>query len=428
MAYTPEYRVLRAAKRVGEKFPYYSPAAARLRFKRDSKNVSTMQIDCNLVVSYNASHVRKLKEEELEKIVLHEIMHYINGHHERYMNSTLRKTLPHVVHNIAMDIEINEFIEELPKDGFKAKNFGLPPGKSYEEYLGLINRDMPPDLKKYIDNLSICQNCTNGCNNPKNNKDKEEDEKEKQDGEGEEEESSDPCDGCPHQGNGLPFDDLNIDEYNGIYTTVLVDLINECEKNRGTEGDADDTIRTIPKRKYSWEQVFQNIVATKVTEIVAGFKYRTFEKINRRYVHTPDIILPQYFDRNSKIEIAIIMDISGSMGDNVNKMYGVMKSMIDVLDLKIEITVLEVNVCVENIMHGFDLNREYIESKDGGGTDMGAGLYYIEEYKIEADLIVVMTDSETPWPNPPILADKTVVLTDNPDTYDGPYPMYPVVF
>ena len=344
MAYTPEYRVIRAAKRVGEQFPYYSPAAARVRFKRDSKNVSTMQINCNLVVSFNVSHVRKLREEELEKTVLHEILHYINGHHARYMNSPLRKTLPHSVHNIAMDIEINEFIPDLPKNWFVAGDFGLPPGKSYEEYLGLINRDMPPELKKYIDSISVCQNCTNGCNNPKNNQDRGKDKKEDLDSkdgqgeeqadgqaegegdgqveeqadspvngqaeaEGEEDGQQDPCDGCPHQSEGLPLDDLNIDEYNGIYITVLDDLISECEKSRGTEGGIGDTIRKIPKRKYPWEQVFQNIVTTKVTEIVAGFKYRTFEKINRRYVHTPDIILPQYFDRNNKIAIGIIMDI-----------------------------------------------------------------------------------------------------------------------
>jgi hypothetical protein len=39
-----------------------------------------------------------------------------------------------------------------------------------------------------------------------------------------------------------------------------------------------------------------------------------------------------------------------------------------------------------------------------------------------------MTDANTPWPNPPILADKTVVLTDQPEHYDGPYPMHPVIF
>ena len=415
MAYSTVFRLIRAVKTVGEKFPYYSPAATRVRFKEDNNNISTMGINCNLVVSYNKSFAHKLTNEELEKIVLHEILHYINGHHARYMNSPLRDTLPHNIHNIAMDLEINEFIPDLPKDGFKAKDFGLPERKSYEEYLGLINRDMPPKLKKILN--SPCLDCIDGCNNPKSNQGCEEDEQ-----------ANDPCNNCPHQGKGLLPDDLKMDGYSDIYQAILNDLINECEKSRGTGEGSGDTIRKVPKRKYPWEQVFQNIVTAKVTEIIAGFKYRTFERPNRRYVHTPDIIFPKLIDRISKISLAIVMDISGSMGDNVNKMYGVMKSIIDILDLQIDITVLECSMGVENIMRGFDLTRESIESKDGGGTDMGAGLEYIYEHEIEADLIVVMTDSYTPWPNPPILADKTVVLTDNPNEYNGPYPVYPVEF
>jgi predicted metal-dependent peptidase len=122
------------------------------------------------------------------------------------------------------------------------------------------------------------------------------------------------------------------------------------------------------------------------------------------------------------------MDVSGSMYHITDKMYGVMKSMVDILDMAIDITILEVDADVVNIIRGFDLKRDTIESKSGGGTDMGAGLRYIRENKMEPDLIVVMTDSYTPWPDPPILADKTVVLTDNPDYYNGPYPMYPVIF
>jgi predicted metal-dependent peptidase len=429
VAYSLEFRLIKAAKNVGEMHPYYSPAVERVRFKQDSKDTPTMSIDCSLVVHFNKSFTNKISNQELESIVLHEILHYVNGHHARYMNSPLRKTLPFALHNIAMDIEINEFIPNLPTYCFKAKDFGLPDRKSYEEYLGILNRDMPPKLKALLD--SPCLSCKNGCNNPRKNKKKGK-KKEEQDGEDNDEtgdQTDDPCEDCPHQGKGMLFDDLNMDGYNEIYQAVLDDLIRECEKSRGTEMGSGDMIRKVKKRKYPWEQVFQNIITAKVTEIVAGFKYRTFEKPNRRYIHTPDIIFPRLIKKKKKISLAIVMDVSGSMGENVNKMYGVMKSMLDILDLEIDITVLEVAMSVENVMHGFDLTRESIKSKDGGGTDMGAGLYYIEENKIETDLIIVMTDSYTPWPDPPILADKMVVLTDNPDDYDGPYPVvYPVVF
>jgi len=219
-----------------------------------------------------------------------------------------------------------------------------------------------------------------------------------------------------------------MDGYSDIYKEILADLINECEKNAGKEGGSEGARRRIKKRKFPWQQVFQNIISTKMTDIIAGYRFRTYEKTNRRLAHFSDIILPQYYYKKSKISLIIIMDISGSMGGNVNKMYGIMKSMLDILDLDIDVTVLEVNVDVENIMYGFDLKKNSIKSKDGGGTDMGAGLLYIQENKMENDLIVVMTDSYTPWPDPPVLADKTVVLTDNPDEYNGPYPVYPVVF
>jgi len=423
--YPPEFRVLSAAKKAGEMFPYYYPAVTRLRFREDNKNTPTMGINCSLVITYNVGFINKLTDKELTTVVLHEILHYMNGHHARYMNNSLKDALPFEIHNIAMDLEINELIEmniekqlllidryneyrddayidDLPEGACRAKNFNLPKRKSYEEYLLLIKKD-----KKY---LSLF------------NKDG--------DGQGNNQQVKDSDNTGQAQGK-MPINDLNLDGYSDSYKDVLNELIEECkehEKKIGNGNEAYDINRRIQKRKYRWEQVFQNIITTKIAEIIAGFKYRTFEKANRRYVHTPDIILPVFIDRKVKISLVIIMDISGSMYDITDKMYSVMKSMIDILDMAIDITILEVDTDVENIMRGFDLKRETIKSKSGGGTDMGAGLRYIQENKIEPDLIVVMTDSYTPWPDPPILADKTVVLTDNPDDYDGPYPMYPVEF
>jgi len=384
VGYPPEFRVILAAKEVGEWFPYYYPAATKVRFRKDNKNTPTMRINCSLVITYNEAFINKLTDEELTAVVLHEILHYMNGHHARYMNNPLKETLPFNIHNMAMDIEINEFIRNLPEDSCRAEIFNFPKRKSYEEYLLLLNNKQ-------------------GQNS-----------------------------GGTDQAQGkMPVDDLILDGYSDDYQEVLNELKEECkesEKSRGTESGSYDINRRIQKRKYRWEQVFQSILATKTTEVTAGFKYRTFEKANRRYVHTPDIILPVFIDRKIKISLTIIMDISGSMGDITDKMYGVMKGMIDILDMEIDITILEVDVGIENIIRGFDLKRDSIKSKEGGGTDMGAGLRYIYENKLEPDLIVVMTDSYTPWTDPPILADKTVVLTNNPDSYDGPYPMYPVEF
>jgi predicted metal-dependent peptidase len=358
-----------------------------------------MGINCSLVIAYSDIFINKLTDDELTNVVLHEILHYMNGHHARYMNNSLKDILPFEIHNIAMDLEINEFIYYLPEGAYRAEDFGFPKRKSYEEYLLLLKN-----------NTLVMQS--------------------NDEGQGRNQQKNNSGDGDQTQ-NKMPINDLNFDDYNDTHKDVLEKLIEECkesEENRGTASDSDDINRRIQKRKYRWEQVFQNILTTKITEITAGFRYRTFEKANRRYVHTPDIILPVFIDRKIKISLAIIMDVSGSMYHITDKMYGVMKSMIDILDMAIDITILEVDADVVNIIRGFDLKRDTIKSKSGGGTDMGAGLHYIRENKMEPDLIVVMTDSYTPWPNPPILADKTVVLTDNPYYYKGSYPMYPVIF
>jgi predicted metal-dependent peptidase len=385
--YPPEFRLLLTTRKIGNEYLYYSPATIKVRFKLDNKT-PTMSTNCSFVITYNEVFINKLTDEELTAVVLHEIFHYMNGHHERYMNNPLKDILPFKIHNIAMDIEINEFIIDLPKDAYRAEDFGFPERKSYEEYLLLLKEKNQQENNFDIRNQEQSQN-------------------------------------------KMPINDLRIDDYTYTHQDVLNKLIEECkesEKNRGIESGFNDINRRIKKRKYRWTQVFQNVTSTKITKIVSGFMYRTFVKANRRYTHTPDIILPVFIDRKIKISLAIIMDISGSMYNITNKMYGIMKSMIDILDMEIDTTILEVDVDVKNIIRGFNLNRDTTESKYGGGTDMGAGLRYIYENKIKTDLIVVMTDSYTPWPNPAILADKTVVLTDNPNSYNGPYPMYPVIF
>ena len=378
-------RLNNAAKSLKAQLPYYSPAANRVRFRIENEKTSTLAIGVNLVITANEEYVESLHDNELTADVLHEIMHYVYNHHERYMNNPLRDILPFNIHNIAMDLEVNEFIkdDDIGKTAFLAKNFGLPPRKSYEEYLYMINREMPPSLGDMLDSSNL------------------------------------HCD--------LEINEEDYEEFKDIYKEIYVDLITEMEME-AAKAESSDILRKIEKRKYRWEQVFQNIITTKVTDITRGFRYRTYARINRRYSHNPDIIFPQFVDFNRKISLIIIMDISGSMGDNVNKMYGIMKSMMDIMDIDIKVTILEVNVDVENIIYDFDFKRAEIDSKDGGGTEMGSGLTYIDDERLESDLIIVMTDSFTPWPDPPLFAEKTIVLTDNPDDYDGPYPMYPVYF
>ncbi|MCL2808977.1 MAG: hypothetical protein FWD24_02790, partial [Treponema sp.] len=80
MRYSADFRLIKALKKVTDKNPYYSPVGFRVRFRRND-NIPTMNINCSLVISYNESYVISLDNYELEADILHEILHYINGHH-----------------------------------------------------------------------------------------------------------------------------------------------------------------------------------------------------------------------------------------------------------------------------------------------------------------------------------------------------------
>ena len=98
------FKLSKAARTVEGRFPYYSPAANRVRFRIDNENTSTMAIGMSFVISVNEEFVNSLHDNVLTGVVLHEIMHYVHSHHERYMNNPLRSVLPHNIHNIAMDL------------------------------------------------------------------------------------------------------------------------------------------------------------------------------------------------------------------------------------------------------------------------------------------------------------------------------------
>jgi predicted metal-dependent peptidase len=242
VGYPPKLRLFFAGRKIGNDFPYYSPAITGVRIKQDNKT-PTMSINCSLVITYNEEFINKLTEEELTAVVLHEILHYLNRHHERYMNSSLKDTLPFKIHNIAMDIEINELMDNLPEGAFRAENFGFPERKSYEEYLLLLKEDMQSNvqLQKIF-----------GVD-------------------GEQEQSQ----------NKMPVNDLNLDGYTDDHQGILNKLLEEIEeikKNMGTESGSDFINRRIKKRKYRWEQVFQNILSTKITEITAGLNTGRLKK------------------------------------------------------------------------------------------------------------------------------------------------------
>ncbi len=106
---------------------------------------------------YNPEFINGLSKEQLTFLLLHEVMHVALGHSAR-MKKFSDDTIPHELHNVAMDLAINshpllDTIEEIEKikGGMYPDEFGLPNGKSYEWYLKeLLERSDSESLQKQV--------------------------------------------------------------------------------------------------------------------------------------------------------------------------------------------------------------------------------------------------------------------------------------
>jgi predicted metal-dependent peptidase len=392
--------------------PYYGPALRQCRLDEDP-TIETFCIDANLVIRYNRefcyslykdlrpktgsmSYAEKMTcAENVVGVLLHELLHYISDHHSRRLKHP-RKNVPHELHNIAMDMEINQYIEYKMSEGcchpdnMKMKNGNpYPRDLSYEEYLELLLHNLP-------DNEDPNNPSPNAISLPG---------------------------GCDVDMRGTKA---------GKTSAQVQGLKAECEaaeRNSGIGSDSSlsSALQRVQKIQYNWERVFRSLVRSMTEQVKFGFNHSTYMKPNRHLAAMdPDIIYPSRYDMVRKIKLVVGMDVSGSMYGLTEKMYGIMKSITSSEELEIQITVLECDTQVTKVIEDFKTEKNEIDVGQGGGTDMGAISTYVRDKKMNPDLIVIMTDNYTGW-DPVLFKDKTVVMTNNV-TPECPYKQYNVCF
>ena len=425
--------LLKVAKDLGDKYIYYSPALDHLRFERED-NIQTMGISAKLVLSYNFNFVKSLSHDEVRGVIMHEIMHFLSEHHKRELNSPFYKTVDHMIHNCAMDMEINCRLKKmdnlkLPKDGCFPDNFIMPDGSkkkfpdglTYENYLKLIIKELqnfvqqnPQYVSKDGKGMKIGMfdkqlSGKGGSGKPDGSLSKEDDVKQ----------GTEPGGGTGY----TPDTDNLIDD--------LKDKGEEkVQKSRGTGSNGSELIRNVEEKKYPWEKIVRNIVMKENGTIAQGYEFKTYKYYNKRNVG--EIINPVWKTREYEMNLIVIMDVSGSMYNIIEDMYKKLKFITHSVNGNINTTIIETDTEVLNVIKNFDLKARTIRSTNGGGTDLRCAWDYIANNKMRPDLIICMSDGYTPWKDKKdanALIDKTVcILSENPDAYSCPYKWFPSEF
>lgn len=422
---TISYELQDALSNIEDEYPYYIPFITYCRFV-ESKDVPTFAINASLKVMYNENFISDLTTQQLEFVLLHEFMHVAHNHPER--GKRYKNKIPFDIINIAADLEINSVLLSKtsltpPLCCVEPGRFGFPMNKSMEEYIDLLLKENSSDQQKGRGQENIGTD---------NNSDSEPDEN--QDNQGQE--SPSLSDKLSKSTKNMSSD-LKIDDDNSassgteITEEELQGLLEQCEKTAEARGNSSlmgpKSVIKVKKRVYNWAEVLKNII-TDVSTIVRGDELFTYHSLSRRSSNT-DIILPSYYTYEVFMKIIVIFDISGSMFEWKEKVYGLLRSLKDSIEGEFDITILETDTEVLNVIHDFDVDSEQVQTVDGGGTDLRTAWTYIIDHHMDTDanLILCMTDGYTPWPDPPVLKDKTIVLTTHLECDNG-YTCYKVTF
>jgi predicted metal-dependent peptidase len=438
-------RLARVALTRADAFPYYYPIAFGMTLV-ETDRVPTMAVDNRLRLFYNPAWVAKLSEPELLGVFWHEVQHVLREHvfergaaHIRFLKGAIAdglqgeeavKRLQEVYRdflrgeaqevgkvasledllltmvakdlaNITEDFEINDDAEgtglKLPPSGSFVEDFGLPRGLTAEEYSARILEEAKgrarggggKDGKKGGDS----QGGGGG------------DEK----GDGKGKGAGDFLDALAELLKKSPRDVLveelaqalerehpELREVGASEAAAKVavrqtaeEILQHAAKHPGSvPAGILRAAEAVLKPKVDWRSVLRAKVGKALVDLEARER-PTYHRPHRRQGALGNVLLPGTY--GLKPEVAVVVDTSGSMGERelaqaLGEIKGILRHH--------RPTVYTVDAEVHAAQKVFSL--EQVRLLGGGGTDMGRGIE--RAVKDGHELVVVLTDGYTPWP------------------------------
>lgn len=384
-------RKIMAARLLAQKrWPYISHLLFSLRIVPTSpEGLDTLAVDAGWRLYFNEGYVLKLPVAELATDLQHEAMHCMLNHHERYL--ALRDAAPdHRLFNIAGDCSINHVIEEA---GFTfSKEF--PPVR-YKDFPKL-NTSMTTERAYYTLKEENEQGGDGGD-------DREQDV-----------EGGDESRDCGSAGGGAPrgYELEPEDEAlpaatpelkAAVKTQVAAEITQTGSRAGSVPGDLIRWAEDFLSPKINWRR--QLAVRVRVAMATkAGRRDYSMMRPSRREqalaTNDQQIRLPSMRQPGDP-KVAVVVDTSGSISKEV--LQSTLAEVVGITRAVGHSKGLEVIAC-DSVAYPAVRVRSATDARKlrlpgGGGTDMRKGIQAALETKPGPDVIVVVTDGHTPWPN-----------------------------
>lgn len=217
-----------------------------------------------------------------------------------------------------------------------------------------------------------------------------------------------PADGCGSGADGIPRrhehgpqEDLGaVSRFDAgeIRRKVAIDYAGHA-KARGTDpGDALRWVKETLEPTVAWEPLLAGAVRRAVGW-ASGRGDWTYTRPSRRASALPGVVLPG--QHRPVPRISIVIDTSASVDD---ELLARALGEVDAALLALGVPGSSINVySVDAAVHTAQEVRRARDAKlvGAGGTDLRAGLAAIEQERPRPDVVIALTDGDTPWPAAP---------------------------
>jgi predicted metal-dependent peptidase len=355
-------KLLAARYRAAYDRPYLASALYTLTVV-PSTLVPTMAVDRHWRCYVSSSFVDITPLLELAGVWIHEVSHLLRDHHGRaeLLPPADRDDRARV--NLAQDCEINDDLTAdgiaLPSNHIRPATFGLPTGQLFEQYLPGIPPQPP------------CPRCGSGAYG-----------------------GVEPWDLAPAAAASVsPTEAQSV-------RRVTADAIRAHLRSRGNvPGGWKRWSDSVLEPTVDWRAMLAGSVRRAVGAASGAVDY-TYQRPSRRAASQSRVVLPSL--RRPVPSVAIVIDTSGSMSDDaigaaLAEVAGVLRG-VGIRGNRVTVRSCDAAAHVAQRVS----RAEQIELSGGGGTDMRVGIDAALAQQQRPDVIVVLTDGLTPWPDHPV--------------------------
>jgi predicted metal-dependent peptidase len=369
-------RALQAARvRASYQRAYFAPALFTLiPVKTDL--IDSMAVDRHWRLYYNDSWVQRHTVEENAAVLIHEVSHLLRDHADRKTAAAVKNDR---LWNTATDCEINDDLAAeglpLPDDPPQPGKYGLKTGESAEMYYRQLSKPAPPgrDANGAATGSALSgpeRDCGSGAHGDRR----------------------------PWE---LPDEDPGEAGVDALKAKLVQrEVAQRIQDISGYPGEVPLGWRrwahTVLAPKVDYMATIRHAVRRALRDSTLGRYDRTYRRPHRRQACYGEFLMPSFYQPRPRP--GFLIDTSSSMQETqLARAVAELGGLTRQLGYGAEVVVACCDVVVHDVRKVFTSSQ--VELYGGGGTDIGAGLrWFIERKSAPIDLLVVVTDCHTPWP------------------------------